>query len=285
MADHVLTLDCMGEGIVALLSEPEDTPHTGIIVIPGGPQYRAGSHRQFLLMARGLAREGVAVLRFDPRGRGDSMGAIRGFEDLTADIGSAIDAFRRACPSLQHVVLWGLCDAASAALLYCREAVDARVSGIVLVNPWMHSDETQARTHLKHYYARRLVQPHFWVSLFTGRTRYAAALSSFLLALRKARGGVSTSGRRGSGFQARMAETLKTYTRPVLIVLSGNDLTAKEFVEYWGPATGWPALLQRPNIECVHLPEANHTFSTSAARTEVEAVTLAWLKRSFKNAL
>jgi alpha/beta superfamily hydrolase len=48
-----------------------------VLVIVGGPQYRAGSHRQFTLLARSLAEQGFAVLRFDYRGMGDSTGAMR----------------------------------------------------------------------------------------------------------------------------------------------------------------------------------------------------------------
>jgi exosortase A-associated hydrolase 1 len=282
MADRVLTLDCMGEESIAVLSEPETMHHTGIIVIPGGPQYRVGSHRQFVLLARRLARAGFAVLRFDPRGRGDGAGDALGFEHLTPDVGNAIDLLGRECPSVRQIVLWGLCDAASVALLYCRETADPRVNGVVLVNPWVRSDETLARTHLKHYYVKRLADREFWANILTRPVRIVTALSTFLRSLRNARGSDSTRDDGDLGFQARMAEALRDITHPVLIVLSGQDWTAKEFVEYWGPTTGWPGLLERPNIECAQLPDADHTCSTAAARNELETATIAWLKRSFR---
>lgn len=92
----------------------------GVLIIVGGPQYRVGSHRQFVLLSRRLAGEGYPAMRFDYRGMGDAGGAMRSFEDVRADIGAAIEAFQRAVPSLRRIVLWGLCDAASAALLYVR---------------------------------------------------------------------------------------------------------------------------------------------------------------------
>jgi alpha/beta superfamily hydrolase len=97
---------------------PEKQPACGVLVVVGGPQYRVGSHRQFLLLSRRLASEGYPVMRFDYRGMGDGGGAMRSFEDVSADIGAAIEAFQRRCPSVRRIVLWGLCDAASAALLY-----------------------------------------------------------------------------------------------------------------------------------------------------------------------
>ena len=76
----------------------------------GGPQYRVGSHRQFVLLARDLAADGFPVFRFDYRGMGDSEGEFRGFEHVEDDIAAAVEAFRSASPGLREIVLWGLCD-------------------------------------------------------------------------------------------------------------------------------------------------------------------------------
>ena len=57
-------------------------------------------------------------MRFDFRGMGDSTGELRDFEEVNEDIGAAINAFQAHCPQLERIVLWGLCDAASASLLY-----------------------------------------------------------------------------------------------------------------------------------------------------------------------
>jgi uncharacterized protein len=37
--------------------------------------YRVGPHRQFLLLARDWAADGIPVMRFDYQGQGDSEGA------------------------------------------------------------------------------------------------------------------------------------------------------------------------------------------------------------------
>ena len=44
---------------------------TAVLVVVGGPQVRAGSHRHFVQLARHLATHGHAVMRFDVRGMGD----------------------------------------------------------------------------------------------------------------------------------------------------------------------------------------------------------------------
>ena len=76
--------------LTGILSQPEQASDTTVIVVVGGPQYRVGSHRQFLQLARHLARQGYPVLRFDGRGMGDSSGLLRSFEEIDDDIGAAI---------------------------------------------------------------------------------------------------------------------------------------------------------------------------------------------------
>ncbi|KAB8057318.1 hydrolase 1, exosortase A system-associated, partial [Janthinobacterium violaceinigrum] len=58
--------------LVGILSLPAAPGPRGVLIVTGGPQYRVGSHRQFVLLARALAAQGVPVLRFDLRGMGDS---------------------------------------------------------------------------------------------------------------------------------------------------------------------------------------------------------------------
>src|SRR3546814_10563479 len=93
--------------LVGILHLPAAAARRGVLIVVGGPQYLAGSHRQLLLIARLLAEQGYPVLRFDHRGIGDSDGPYLGFEALDADIAAAIDAFVAHCPQVEEVVLWG----------------------------------------------------------------------------------------------------------------------------------------------------------------------------------
>jgi exosortase A-associated hydrolase 1 len=140
-SESAVLLACAGEQLLGIVTAPHAAATVGVLVIVGGPQYRAGSHRQYVLLARRLAREGVAAMRFDYRGMGDSSGTPIPFEEAVLDIGAAIDAFVKACPSLKGIVLWGLCDAASLALMYWNGKRDTRVAGMVLADPWISSEE------------------------------------------------------------------------------------------------------------------------------------------------
>ena len=154
--EHALAFACNDSWLYGILSIPENTSSRGVLVVVGGPQYRAGSHRQFTLLARDLAAYGVPVLRFDCRGMGDSEGEPRIFEDIEEDLQCAIDKFMEEIPGLDEVVIWGLCDAASAALFYAHR--DPRVTGLVLLNPWVRSEQGEAKAYLKHYYLARFFE-------------------------------------------------------------------------------------------------------------------------------
>ncbi len=84
--------------------------------------------------------------RSDLRGdlRGDSAGDVGSFESVNDDVRAAVDAFFRQVPELRGVVLWGLCDGASAACFYAP--TDARVRGLILLNPWVRTAQGEAQT-------------------------------------------------------------------------------------------------------------------------------------------
>mgnify|MGYP000113667174 FL=1 len=92
--DLALGIAALPELTAELTEQPGDC---GVLIAVGGPQYRVGSHRQFLLLSRRLAAEGFPVFRFDYRGMGDSDGAMRSFENVSEDIAAAVDTFRLTC--------------------------------------------------------------------------------------------------------------------------------------------------------------------------------------------
>ena len=280
--DTASTFQCGDEKLVGILSAPAAPGSVGALILVGGPQYRIGSHRQFLLLARHLADSGIAVLRFDFRGMGDSTGAPAKFDETVPDITAAIDALKRMCPAVRRVVLWGLCDGASAALLYWRATRDPRIAGMVLLNPWIRSEQSLASTHVKHYYSKRVFERQFWAKLARGGIDVRGAVQGFLSALHTAtRGSEGSATGREASFQDRMATALAGFAGPVLIILSGQDYTAKEFIEYAESSPRWNGLIGRKNVYRVDLPKADHTFSTAAWRHEVERLTADWLARVF----
>lgn len=283
--ESALVFSAAGEPLLGIVAHPDVPADCGVLILVGGPQYRIGSHRQFLLLARSLAAEGYPSLRFDYRGMGDSGGAMRDFEAVSDDVGAAIDAFQQASPTIRRVVLWGLCDAASAALLYVQARRDARISGLALLNPWVRSEASLAQTHIKHYYGQRLMERAFWLKLLSGKLDLLKSLRGFLNSARQARPAVAGAAANPArdpalssrSFQDRMAEGLRQFPGAVLLILSGDDYTAKEFLAYVGSNAAWSGLIAAQRISRVDVPGADHTFSTSVHRARVESETLEWL--------
>lgn len=260
---------CGQSSCVGVLTMPPERRQTdvAVIIVVGGPQYRVGSHRQFVRLARGLASAGICAFRFDYRGMGDSAGDMRNFEHIREDICAAIDVV---CENVMtsRVVLWGLCDGASAAIMYATS--DPRVVGMTAVNPWTRSEQGLATARVKHYYTARMLDREFWTKLFRGRVSIARSLyevfTSLKLMLQRklVHTGAAGGGNSAEPFLKRMHEQWLRFREPTLVLLSGNDLTAKEFIDWIGHDTERVRYMRRDSVTLATLAEADHTFSRSA---------------------
>ncbi|MEO8418093.1 MAG: hydrolase 1, exosortase A system-associated [Methylophilaceae bacterium] len=282
-AEQAIVFNCADCRLLGIATLPETLSETGVLIVTGGPQYRAGSHRQFTLLARQLAGQGIASLRFDYRGMGDSEGDMRNFEVVNNDILAAIDALLKHVPELRRVAILGLCDAASAALYYAH--TDPRVGGLILLNPWVHTEASASRARLKHYYLSRLMQYSFWTKLLSGKVMLSNSVGDLT---KSAQGAVTKASyapmpadprHGGPGYIERMFDGLKRFQGNVLFILSGNDLTAQEFIALTQQDKRWKKLYHSPKISREILKKANHTFSTSTWRDMVADQSASWLDR------
>jgi exosortase A-associated hydrolase 1 len=273
--ERALSFRCGDDALVGIASVPAAPCARGVLIVVGGPQYRVGSHRQFALLARHLAAHGIAAMRFDYRGMGDSDGEERDFETIQDDIRAALDAFVDAVPGLADVVLWGLCDGASAAAMYAPG--DARVRGLVLLNPWVRTDDGVARTTLKHHYRDRLRDPAFWRKLARGRFDYAGSLTSMLKLMRTAFAGRAAAQDGTAALPERMRQGLHAFGGHTLLVIGGADLTGREFCDVAGSTPAWKRLLTAPRVSWHRIDDADHTFSRRAWRDQVAEWTREWV--------
>lgn len=267
--------------LVGMLHQAQGNPELGVLVmVAGGPQYRIGGHRQLVLWARKFAAQGFPVFRFDFRGMGDSYGQYVGYENAEGDIRAAIDRFYQECPSLKGVVLWGECNACSASLFYAYK--DQRVLGIVMLNPWVRTEEGQARAVVKHYYLNRLTERSFWNKVFTLKFDFIGSMRSAIKMIAKARGNL----RNGSSLTVmdrrplpeRMLEGLTHFRGRIMMVMSGRDLVPKEFDDLVARVPAWKEQLAERQTERHELPYADHTFSSGEWREQVAAWGIEWLK-------
>lgn len=135
-----------GQKIYGMLHVPEGSPPPSgwpsLVMLHGFTGNRIEGHRNFVLLARGLAARGVACLRFDFRGSGESQGD---FSEMTVsrevqDTEAAFEYLRRQ-PGLdpERVMLLGFSMGAIVATLAARTVRPHRLAlwGPALPELWL----------------------------------------------------------------------------------------------------------------------------------------------------
>jgi exosortase A-associated hydrolase 1 len=264
-------------GILHLPATGEEITRIVMMII-GGPQTRVGSHRSYVQLARSLRDRGIAVFRFDYEGMGDSEGEYVGFECAGPSIGAAMDFLHSRIPTLNQIIIWSLCNGAAASAIYARQD-RRRIAAMILCNPYVHTEQGQAKTILKHYYVRRVLDREFWRKVLSRRFDAGESVRSFRMLLRKA------SKQRNGTDHRQQAETLPDrvvrglceFHKPVHVLLSTNDLTALEFQELLKNRPELKGLMQKNLLIVRSLDGADHTFSDRRAKNLVLGQTLAAL--------
>jgi pimeloyl-ACP methyl ester carboxylesterase len=155
-----------------------------IVNSSGDPHY--GHGRQSVGLARRLAAEGIASLRMDFTGIGESVGPGGDREtpthiletDRAADIGAAFDALE--AMGHRRFALHGLCTGAYHALHMA--AKDRRVAALILLNLpmflWRHGDQVEligVRGPRQALHGLREAATAWWQALVKGQSRLAPA--------------------------------------------------------------------------------------------------------------
>lgn len=264
-----LTFSCEGATLAGMLHPAGGD--TGIVIVTGGVQTRAGSHRGFVELAERLAAADYPVLRFDRRGVGDSDGDDPGFRDSAPDIAAAVAALRNESPDIRQVVGWGLCDGASALALH---SAALGLDGVILANPWTRdgdgATDLPPRAAVAARYRERLASPSEWLRLVRGG-----------IDLRKAARGLLRVAQAEPVPQLAqaMANGLSRFDGPVLVLLAERDATAQAFAALWKDAP-FRVLRTRRSIELATIADATHTFTRTAEATEMANRCMDWLKRT-----
>jgi exosortase A-associated hydrolase 1 len=278
-----LVIQCHASSLIGILHKPQQYKKTGVVIVPaGGPQYRVGCARQIILWSRRLAQEGYPVLRFDYRGFGDSSGQFNGFEQIDDDIESAIKRLTREIPDIDSVVLWGECNAASSIMMYAWR--EPRIKALILQNPWVRNEMTQARTYIKHYYLMRILQRSFWLKLVKFQFNPFKSFTSLLTLWQQARGAKQQKNNESdfenlASFQDKMREGLARFNGKLLLFMSGYSLIGKEFDELVAVSERWQTILAQKILTRIDEPDADHTFSRAEDREKLISNAVQWLAK------
>ena len=217
-----LSFECQGRRCGATLDNAPGT--TGLLIVSGGNEIRAGAFNSQAGLAARIAAAGFPVFRFDRRGIGDSEGENRGFRKSRKDLEAALLSFRALAPQVDRVIAFGNCDAASALML----AGGAGCDGLVLSNPWTiedDEDDTPPPAAVRSRYVEKLKNPRELLRLVSGQVDLRK-LARGLVQASKSKSGPSS-------LAAELREGLSGYAAPVRILLAEGDRTAQVFAERW----------------------------------------------------
>jgi dienelactone hydrolase len=163
MTEQAVTFgpDQMLLGVFTPASSPA---RTAIIMINAGIIHRVGPHRISVKLARALAQAGVAALRFDLSGRGDSPTAssTAGYdEQAVRDVRAAMDFLERE-HGIRQFLLFGICSGAVCSFRTAK--ADPRVLGMFMVDGYWYRTKWSklARLWLR---LRKLPLPAIFASL------------------------------------------------------------------------------------------------------------------------
>jgi len=237
---HHFTFDCAGARLVASLDQAPGS--TGLLLVTGGNEVRAGARSGQAALAAQVAAAGFPVLRFDRRGCGDSEGVNAGYRASGPDIAAALHAFRARCPHVTLVVGMGNCDAASALMLAGGAGCDA----LLLSNPWIFEGDTGDR--LRGHYTARMKDAAALKRLLSGRVALRPLLQSLFTAARGTRP--------PAGPTSELARGLDRFAGPVRFLVAERDRTAQAFLSAWDPS-------DRRIMRC---PGASHAYVEPEAR-------------------
>lgn len=291
MIEQPLSFLSGGQWLSGIIHQPDSHYHqqttNGVLIVVGGPQTRVGSHRQFLLLARFLARQGYFVMRFDYHGMGDSEGDGGTFLNASGDINMAVDQFIKHCPSLSSISLWGLCDAASAILLFNAQHPREDVSRFILLNPWVTTEHLKAKTALRHYYLSKFTDKQFWSKLVRFELGITQALKEVIGNIKTARSkpkdilcDEETEQPNQHNYVGLMRQSLAKFSGETHIILSGDDMVAAEFNQLIADDNKWQEIINDERVSHSTIEEANHTFASQQWREIVEKITLRELSKN-----
>lgn len=256
-----------------------------VLLVNAGAAHRIGDGRMAVLMARRLARQGIASLRMDLGGIGDSLHhehaptlealyANHPVTDATAGVEWLTAAGHR------EVVMFGVCTGGYVSMQ--TALVHPRVVGCVSVNlPFFFWSAQQTKPGVLHFgsnrmYWRAIRSPRKWLSLLTGGAngrakvmelarRCNARLTSLVVSRLEGRFGVTTP----TGQIRRLISDLGRKGVQTSLVYGALDTGRDELETHFGPSGR--QLEKQANVTVDIFNQLDHALFSYTARNIVIA--------------
>jgi hypothetical protein len=254
--------------VVGIAARPERAlaPAPAVVILNAGVLHRVGPHRLHVVLARRLAELGMASLRLDLGGIGDSVASSAATtfrESAVADTRLALTGF-----GAKRYVIFGVCAGADNAL--ATALVDDRVAGIVLVDPYVYANR---RGQLRAAVAKiRALGPRDTV---VRGLRAAERIVRARLAPPEPED--DSGGREAPPIATYRADLGKLVARGVKILAIYSGAHGAKYNHRDQLFELFPEL--RGKVDRAYFPEANHTFTELAAQAELVATAAAWIAK------
>lgn len=253
-----------GDGLVGVITRPHDaTSRVGVLLLNAGITRHVGPFRAHVDLARTLAEQGFAVLRFDQSGLGDSALPARAEGDRRQrDIDAAMQLLMQET-GVERFVLCGLCSGADDA--FHVGARDERVAGAILLDGVAYPT------------------PGFWLRHALPRLLNFGKVLRYLMARRNPGPSLSDFRDWPSRAQARqMLATMVERGTRLLFVFTGGAYHYFNHRAQLVASLGNAAASPRVSLEFWR--EYDHTFYLRKHRRVLIARIAAWMREEFAGA-
>ncbi len=274
--------------LVGIVCRPVGLPSgNAVLFLSTAYDRQSGWGRTIVDMARGLAREGVASLRFDSANAGDSTPRPDAPEQIlysatqNEDARAAIDLLEGLVPG--PLMVAGRC---SGGYLALRSAVDdERVKAAVSINPFVYYWDPNQPVENKHVvsvprsfedYGQRLSSLATFKRLLKGDIDVVAAARNVTIAFTR-RMSVRIAplleylpSRRHTATEVRKSfSSVGKRKVPLTLIYSEGDVGLEHMYFHFGP--GGRKFARHPNVRLVMLPDADHNLTPPQSRRTVFA--------------
>jgi len=246
----------------------------GVVLIHGWSGYRIGPNRIFVDASRAFNAAGVATLRFDLRGRGDSEGDTfeTDLDAMISDACAAVECLRRESRA-DDIALLGICSGSNVAI--GAATLMSQIRELILWSIFTFAPQKKRSDRIRRTcrfaldYARKLVRAETWRKLFTGRINFGM-VGKVLFGSRPAG---TKEGRNPKDSRRDIMAAFAGYGGRALFIHGSRDAEAHGAREvFHNFCTGHGI-----RSEFILVDGASHNFQSARWKSEVIARSIAWL--------
>jgi len=252
-------------------------PPFGVLLFNAGVIHRVGAHRVNVKLARVLAADGIAALRFDLHGMGDSVradGHLSYKEQVVADLRAAMDLLQNTTGA-RHFALVGFCSGAMPS--YWTALADARVSAIVLYDALYFATARSVLRYLGVRLMRHGFGPKAWAVWSRAALRGVVGAAAKIRQVLTPRGPSHAADARSADSDAdariepqALGQSLLALAQRgtgVMVFSAGTDFSAVNYAEQLRESLGL-AQTKHARLLFAHLPDIDHAVTTRAAQRQ-----------------